>query len=209
MIETTVSHSPRAAREAKATQPTSERKAGLQRDHQLHAGAPVREVRPHEGQDVGERRRAAHQRDRDVDPEGGAAPAKCCLTSTAAVAPSTRPSVSPSSPQGRISRRKMPSARALGWTDAACGHARKLNAHRRAAATASLTSSAPAVLLSGASGFVRHACTTRTAATPLTQRARRRRARAAAGTAPVLLLLSGATVRGTRGRLTNNQARAK
>ena len=46
----------------------------------------------------------------------GAADAKCCLTSTAAVAPSTSPRASPNRPQGRISRRKMPSASALGLT---------------------------------------------------------------------------------------------
>ena len=42
-----------------------------------------------------------------VAANGAAACAKCCLTSTAAVAPSTGPSAKPSSPQGRISRRKM------------------------------------------------------------------------------------------------------
>ncbi len=46
-------------------------KGGLQRHHQLHPGAPVGEVRPHEAQDVGEGRRPCDEGHRDVHPEGG------------------------------------------------------------------------------------------------------------------------------------------
>src|SRR5215469_1421131 len=128
--DTTVTTSPPAAREAKDTQPTSSAKPACSATMSCTRARPwatFAHTKLSTLEKAGAPDTSATAR---LTAKAGATPPKCCLTSTAAVAPSTSPRASPSSPHGTISRRKIPSASALGLTGWVSGTARSLIARR-------------------------------------------------------------------------------
>src|SRR5579862_581851 len=189
ITDSTVIASPEASREAKETQPTSTANAACM--------ATINCTRPRPCATL------AHTKLTTLEKAGapetsatarltatfGATPAKCCLTSTAAVAPSTSPSVKPNSPQGRISRRKLPSASALGLTGGPCGTAGKLTGLAGTAGGAALTSRRP--VCSYRDIRIVRTMTPTAAATPL-DAAPHGAPRPLLLVLPLLLLLSGA-----------------
>src|SRR5499427_4331772 len=129
--DNTVTTSPPAAREAKDTQPTSRAKPACRATMSCTRARPCAtfaHTKLSTLEKAGAPDTSATAR---LTANAGATPLKCRFTSTAAVAPSTSPSASPSRPHGTISRRKIPSASALGLTGWISGTARSLIARRR------------------------------------------------------------------------------
>ena len=65
-IEATAKARPPSARGATPNKPDEQRERGLQRHHEPDARPAVREVRPDEADDIGQRRRATHECHREI-----------------------------------------------------------------------------------------------------------------------------------------------